>query len=321
MHKFYFTILVLILSLISCSKGNDEIKETLYIRVSSPLADDIIIDKGKPTNVTFQVLAYNNESYPKQGIRVQFSASGELVPETAISDTEGYVTVKWTPSETGEKISLKAEIEHNGIVVSGNFIAKVQETPNPTPTKCVDLGLSVRWAGWNLGANKPYEYGKIYGWGETTEFNGTYKYLITASSHTFIGENISGIEAYDTARAIWGKEWRLPTKNEVLELFDKCEWRWCVYNNRNGILFTGPNGNSIFLPAPGIAEISNAIWSTTWPEGTLGEYWTGTYRNNNDNGGRFAYTIRIRKDAEYCGLSSWNRAEAINIRPVSDYPE
>ncbi len=32
----------------------------------------------------------------------------------------------------------------------------------------VDLGLSVRWADCNLGAEKPEDYGGLYGWADPT---------------------------------------------------------------------------------------------------------------------------------------------------------
>ena len=40
-----------------------------------------------------------------------------------------------------------------------------------------DLGLSVKWAGWNIGASKPEEYGDYYAWGEVeVRDESTYKY-------------------------------------------------------------------------------------------------------------------------------------------------
>ena len=32
--------------------------------------------------------------------------------------------------------------------------------------ECVDLGLSVKWATYNVGARSPEEYGNYYAWGE-----------------------------------------------------------------------------------------------------------------------------------------------------------
>lgn len=44
----------------------------------------------------------------------------------------------------------------------------------------VDLGLSVKWATCNVGANSPEEYGSYFAWGEITTKNNyvwdTYKY-------------------------------------------------------------------------------------------------------------------------------------------------
>ncbi len=47
-----------------------------------------------------------------------------------------------------------------------------------TPGQEVDLGLSVKWAGWNVGANRPEEYGGYYAWGETEEKAVTLSLLI-----------------------------------------------------------------------------------------------------------------------------------------------
>ena len=33
----------------------------------------------------------------------------------------------------------------------------------------VDLGLSVIWGGWNVGASSPEQYGSYYAWGETED--------------------------------------------------------------------------------------------------------------------------------------------------------
>lgn len=53
-------------------------------------------------------------------------------------------------------------------------------TGNETGHNYVDLGLSVRWATCNVGAEKPEEYGNYYAWGETatkTTYSwGTYAY-------------------------------------------------------------------------------------------------------------------------------------------------
>lgn len=62
-----------------------------------------------------------------------------------------------------------------------------------------------------------------------------------------IGDQISGTE-YDPANVLWGNGWRLPTEAEIKELIEKCTWTAEQY----GYTVTGPNGNSIFLPACGM---------------------------------------------------------------------
>jgi hypothetical protein len=41
--------------------------------------------------------------------------------------------------------------------------------PAEAEYQAVDLGLSVKWATFNVGATKPEEYGGYYAWGETEE--------------------------------------------------------------------------------------------------------------------------------------------------------
>lgn len=114
----------------------------------------------------------------------------------------------------------------------------------------VDLGLSVNWAGWDLGATSMRGYGAHFAWGElnprTSNFrSGAYEYY-----GTNIGYNISGT-VYDAARHILGDEWRMPTKAEAEELINECSWELITCGTIVGYKVTGPNGNSIFLPCSG----------------------------------------------------------------------
>ncbi|MBE6309354.1 MAG: adenosylhomocysteinase [Bacteroidales bacterium] len=154
--------------------------------------------------------------------------------------------------------------------------------------RIVDLGLSVKWASCNVGATQPWEYGGYYAWGETEEKseyswstykywrdkngNGRYDYNASTSELTNIGSNISGTQ-YDAATVKWGGSWRMPTKAEQDELHTKCTWQWTTLNSVNGYRVTGPNGNSIFLPATGI---SGGQFSTGFLQGSFGFYWSGS---------------------------------------------
>jgi hypothetical protein len=172
--------------------------------------------------------------------------------------------------------------------------------------KYVDLGLpsGLKWATCNIGANSPEEYGDYYAWGETETKD---KYTEENSSTSGVKMNdISGNPQYDVARKKWGGKWRIPTKVEMEELIEKCTCEWVAQNGVNGYKVTGPNGNSIFLPAAGYlyeSSLKNA--------GSIGNYWNTmpdfTYSDS-------AWLLFIRSDNYRVG--SITREEGRSVRPV-----
>jgi hypothetical protein len=56
----------------------------------------------------------------------------------------------------------------------------------------------------------------------------------------------------DAAVANWGGGWRMPTKDEISELYNECRHCFVTYKGMDGYMFTGKNGRSIFIPAAGI---------------------------------------------------------------------
>lgn len=123
---------------------------------------------------------------------------------------------------------------------------------NGRAQEAVDLGLSVKWASYNVGATAPEEIGGLFVCG-TTEI--WYKSQKTKNRSIYVNHNYdySGDPIYDVATACWGNEWRTPTKEEWEELFEKCKWKKLKLPLSNGAKIlgfqvTGVNGNSIFLP-------------------------------------------------------------------------
>ena len=140
----------------------------------------------------------------------------------------------------------------------------------------VDLGLSVMWATTNVGATAPEEYGDYFAWGEVKS-----KDVYSWETYKWCDGTKSGITKYnaedglttllpedDVAYVNWGGEWRMPTKNELTELRERCTWEWTIVNGVNGCRVTGPNGNSIFLPAAGsynsFDDQLNSVGSIGW---------------------------------------------------------
>ena len=114
----------------------------------------------------------------------------------------------------------------------------------------MDLGLSVKWAAYNVGAENPWEYGDYFAYGETEPKDEyTMENCLTYEKSI---PDLAGNPEYDAATANWGDGWRLPMKSEIQELIDNCEWEWTELEGVSGYNVTGPSGNSIFLP-PDIA--------------------------------------------------------------------
>ena len=170
----------------------------------------------------------------------------------------------------------------------------------------VDLGLSVKWATCNIGANKPEEYGNYFAWGETYTKEDYSE--DTSDTYDVEMEDISGNNDYDAARDNWGGTWRLPTKREMEELENKCSWKWTTQSGMNGYKVTGPNGNSIFLPAAGYCYGSSRVYV-----GESGFYWSSTPYERGDYG---AYDLYFGSGYHVVG---WNyRVRGRLVRPVSE---
>ena len=126
-----------------------------------------------------------------------------------------------------------------------------QSTGTENGHEWVDLGLpsGLKWATCNVGASSPEKFGNYYAWGETKPKDE----YIQANSLTYNKEfdDFSGNVQYDAATANWGGDWRMPTLGEMKELRNNCTWEWIKQNGVRGYKVTGPNGNSIFLPAVG----------------------------------------------------------------------
>ena len=171
----------------------------------------------------------------------------------------------------------------------------------------VDLGLpsGTKWATCNVGANSPEEYGNYYAWGETST-KSSYTKNNSRTYEVNLGE-IAGVPGYDPARAAWGSEWRLPTAQELQELVDRCIWEWTSQGAHYGYKVTGPNGNSIFLPAEG------ARGSSLYFVGENGNYWSSS---TPESIATLAYSLFFNSDIRKVDL--FIRSSGFSVRPVTD---
>ncbi|MBR5748199.1 MAG: hypothetical protein IKY01_05360 [Prevotella sp.] len=152
------------------------------------------------------------------------------------------------------------------------FSEEQQNNTHVSSDKAVDLGLSVKWASCNVGANSPEEKGDKFSWGETnpkTGSGGVSNYLYYDSnteSYIDIGIDIKGTD-YDVAHVKWGGNWRMPTYTELCELRERCIWEWAQYNGVNGWVVKGNNGNSIFFP---VGKESIYLWASDMEVKSMG---------------------------------------------------
>lgn len=176
-------------------------------------------------------------------------------------------------------------------------------------SQVVDLGLSVKWAGWNLGANSPEQKGGYYGWADSQGINRSLEDNQYPSA-TPPG-SISGTQ-YDTARRLWGNNWRMPNAYEMLELYNECKWEWTTFKSVYGAKITGPNGNAIFLPAAGYRE--------GYDYGAQNEectYWSGSLDPTDPSG---AFCVAVEKEGYSIDREFYpeDRHLGLSIRPVYD---
>lgn len=175
----------------------------------------------------------------------------------------------------------------------------------PLSDNGVDLGLSVCWAGYNVGSSMDYmEIGGRYGWGDVS---GTY---FTKNENLYPNANppseISGSE-YDIVAQKWGNGWRLPTKEEMEELIDNCFviWeKWCGC----WTIVSHINGNEIKLPYGQIRDGKSTFYDECG-------YWTSTL---DETTGMSYGLYGLTAGGDVKNIKLFKRSYGLQIRPVKD---
>ena len=192
----------------------------------------------------------------------------------------------------------------------------------------VDLGLSVNWATFNVGATKPEEYGDYYAWGETetkTDYswetykwcNGSENTLTKYCNNSEYGYNGYTDDKYvldpedDVAQVKWGGAWRMPTGVEMGELIYNCSWTRDSINGIDGFKVTGPSGNSIFLPAAGYYSGTEWIKSERFEDNRDGDLWSSTPGDDYKS-----YFVYFLTGMPYRGVTQYDRYRGWSVRPV-----
>ena len=188
----------------------------------------------------------------------------------------------------------------------------------------VDLGLSVKWASMNVGADVPTDAGCYFAWGETADKEGSswssYRhasgdmYFMTKYNTNKTFGAIDGKTVLeridDAAYTWWGNDWRMPTVDEFRELYNNCDWVWTTQDGMNGYLVKSRvNENSIFLPAVGYYRRNGYILI-----GEFGYYWSCSLHTTHAYGAYICYFYSESCIPDDLAM----RTDCLPVRPVSE---
>ena len=141
-------------------------------------------------------------------------------------------------------------------------------TPPASESDFTDLGLSVLWRNSNLGASSPEQAGEFFAHNENAPKEvykeSNYKnakketamvYDVPPMFEDYASPSSCDYTAYstgtDTATALLGEGYRLPTPNELMELMSCCKQDYRTINSRRVLELTAPNGRTLILPCAG----------------------------------------------------------------------
>lgn len=250
---------------------------------------------------------------------------------TLIASLGNYVIdeniITWTSADTSiatvSGTGVVTGVAEGSTTITATYLGKTA-TCTITVPEYVDLGLSVIWAAFNIGATTPEQYGDYYAWGETKTKSdycwSTYKWCHgsyttqtkynTKSSYGTVDNKTTLDATDDVAHVKWGGNWRMPTKAEQDELRTNCTWTWTTLNGVNGYRVTskktGYTDRSIFLPAAGCRD-----GTSLYDAGSGGYYWSSSLRTDGPGG---AWNINFGS-----GHADWynsNRLYGRSVRPV-----
>ena len=270
------------------------------------------------------VVAVRSAGYGSVSIKDVYGTSNAFLPGSEVTviatPDEDCDFIGWFIGDAETPVSTDAEytfVVEEDITLIAQFSIPVGEA--------IDLGLpsGTKWANMNVGASSPEEYGGYYAWGETEEksnyswstykwCNGSYDSLTkycTSSSYGTVDNKTVLDPQDDVAHVKWGGTWRMPTLDEQKELLNKCTWTWTTLNGVNGYKVTGPNGNSIFLPAAGFRAGTGA-----YCRGRYGNYWSSSLLSSSSGG---AYCLNFGS-GYYDWFSSSHYYGGNSVRPVSE---
>ncbi|MCM1332217.1 MAG: hypothetical protein NC248_06375 [Bacteroides sp.] len=188
----------------------DKVLTAYIIRQTKGDKDGDIKEGGK---VKFRLLCYDE----LDGLVIKLDLKDEDKHRRTDQDPEGktyFTNIPW-----GDEYTWEVEVAGGKEYLAGDYVvADLTDTSkkysNPV-TVAIDLGLPVKWAAFNLGADRPDQYGYYYLWGNSTYEHKDYYYNVLQYAEPANEEWKKGDPDYDAAARIWGGGWRMPEYTEM----------------------------------------------------------------------------------------------------------
>lgn len=249
---------------------------------------------GAPAGATFGIVIAPASVEEEEDVR-----AGLVVPADAAGD-DFTVTMSGLVPSTSYKYAGYADLGA-GVIYGDVKTFTTSESTIDVNDDLVDLGLTVKWAKYNVGAHAEGELGGRFGFGDV------YGVLNTTVTKNYASADIYNTTA-DVAYSAYGGRATLPSAADFKELFDNCSKEWVTLEDGvSGYKFTGPNGNSIFLPAAGSRTVNDVAG-----EGVEGMYATGSIVGE---GSKFAVAYNF--SAASAGKVNAPVYQALSVRAVS----
>ena len=212
------------------------------------------------TGVSFDMNQYAVTDRDPSTLTATISPANATIQDlTWVSSDPSVALISPTGVVTGLKVGTTTITVRT---VDGGYETSCNVTVIPN-VSYLDMGNGTKWAGWNVGASSPEEWGNFYAWAETqtkTSYTwSTYNYGSSSSNVTIYtatdGKTVLEAED-DAATANLGVNWRTPTDAEWTWLLENCTWTYAEMNGNKGYIVksnvSGYSNSIIFLPGAGI---------------------------------------------------------------------
>ena len=211
------------------------------------------------------------------------------------------------------------------------------------------------WAETNIGAEKPWESGYYFWWGDTIGYkreNGAWaasdgsssNFCFDATNTPTHYRSCSSLQSggwitaanvlasailwfsrrpkqvfrpeHDAAHVQWGGEWRMPTKQELRDICEKCDWSWTSVNGVNGYSVRGRGAYAsarIFLPCAGLGS-----GTSLYDAGSDGRYWSSVPYSDGSGYDNFSWSLDFNSSDHSTSYLN-GRDYGYPVRPVQGF--